>query len=292
MNATIEDLDPEWPESIILEFIHHLSKNYGINIEPKDIRYSGFDNQGDGASFDFIMRESDILNFCKVNNLVQFDKLIVNILMEKVNLKFYTIKNSFRNHYVHEKTLETAYDFSLNDESYSEDLWNTLLPMVVELAKIIEDIRLEQSQKLYMDLDDYYKSTLLLIDEEKQNKIKEQSKWRLPTMCEFIQVIDYQLRGINGNYNGMMIDTIQGWANYWTDQPLVEIGTTTYAWVFSTIEGISIKRVPINRNDIPIFIICVKTLPNGELVWQQEDNYDRPLSWLGVKSYLNKLNGE
>jgi hypothetical protein len=111
-------------------------------------------------------------------------------------------------------------------------------------------------------------------------------------MCEFIQVIDYQGHGINGKRSDTVIDEIQGWANYWTDQPLVKIGATKYAWVFSTIEGISIKRVPINRDDIPIFIICVKTLPDGELVWQQEDNRDKPLSWLGVRSYLDKLNGE
>lgn len=292
MNTSIEDLDPEWAELIIHEFIQHLSENYGINIESKDIRYSGFGNQGDGASFDFIMRELDILNFCKVNDLVQFEKLIVNILMEKVNLKFYTIKNSFRNHYVHEKTLETSCDFSLNNESYSEDLWDTLLPMVEELSKIIEAIRLEQSRKLYTDLDNHYTATLLLMDEEKQDKIKEQSEWRLPTMCEFIQVIDYQGHGINGKRSDTVIDEIQGWANYWTDQPLIKIGAITYAWVFSTIEGISIKRVPINRDDIPIFIICVKTLPNGELVWQQEDNQDKPLSWRGIRSYLDKLNGE
>ncbi len=287
-----EVLDPEWADPIIGNFITHLYVNYGISIESSDIRYRGFGSQGDGASFDFVMNGSDVLHFCKVNELTQFEKLILCIVMEKVNIKFYTVKNDYRINYVHEKTLETSYNFSINDAAYTDDLWNTLEPMVTELWKLIENIRLEQSRKLYKDLEDHYNELISLLETEESEKILEKSKWRLPTMCEFVQVIDYQVHGINGRHNGTVISEIQGWANYWTDQPIVKIGVIEYAWVFSTVEGISIKRVPINRDDIPIFLICVKTLPDGELVWQQEDNIDHPLSYLGVQSYLAQLNGE
>jgi hypothetical protein len=286
--STYYALDPNWSELIISGFIQQLSENYGINIESKNIRYHSFGNQGDGASFDFIMRELDILNFCKVNNLVQFEKLIVYIMMEKVNLKFYTAENSFHNHYVHESTLKTSYDFSIDSEGYTEELWSDLGPMVLELCGIIESIRLEQSVKLYKDLEDHYNTTLLLIDEEDKEEMGLSYKWRLPTMCEFIQIIDYQVRSVNGT----IINEIQFGANYWVDQPLVKISGIEYAWVFSNAECISIKRVSINREDIPIFIICVRILPDGELVWQQDYNRIEPLSWHDVRSYLDKLNGE
>lgn len=289
MDRFEENLDPEWADPIINGFINKM-KDLGFNIKSKDIRYRGFSNQGDGASFDFILEKDDILNFCKIHNLIRYDKLILNLVMGKIYLKYYTSKNSFSTHYVHEKTLKTSYDFRIPDEFYEEELWLELEHMTQELYQIIEDIRLEQSKLFYKDLEDHYYSTLALMEQEHNEELELTYKWRLPTMCEFVQVIDYQVHGINGRHNGTMIDTIQGWANYWTDQPIIKIGTLEYAWVFSNIEGTSIKRIPINgRADLPIFIICVRTLPDGTIEWE-ENPREEPLSYLGVQSYLNQLN--
>lgn len=49
-----------WSESIFEDFVHGVQENYGVEISTEDISFSGFCNQGDGASFTATLDDQEI----------------------------------------------------------------------------------------------------------------------------------------------------------------------------------------------------------------------------------------
>ena len=185
-----------------------------------------------------------------------------------------------------------SYDFSseLKDFDFSMVLFDARMALPFNFDK------LNVQKNAYVSLEQFRKSSLIdsYKDEQpkpqtKQTKTESNNNWRLPSPEEFISIIDYECQGINGRPNGTIIDELQGYANYWTNKPIIQSGINgrKYAWVFSNINGTQIKKVPI-RTDVPIFLICVKE-QDGKLIWEQNP-HDYPLAPEGIQVYLDQIN--
>lgn len=95
-----------WAEDVISDFIFKMHSK-GINLDEDDIRYSGFCQQGDGASF--LTQDIDCVVFCEKHDLYEgrdWLKAAEDIGMEP------TIKmDGHRHHYCHENTVYAELTF-------------------------------------------------------------------------------------------------------------------------------------------------------------------------------------
>lgn len=150
-------LDYPWHEFLIEQFVEDITKE-GWELTTKDVYFSGFWSQGDGASFDARLDVYDYINF---HCLADKYPLILKLTEDGPYVWGATHTNSYSNHYSHERTRY----FQIDGES--EDAWvsdggitEEQLPAVrAEMAALdadIEERRLELSQLLYGDLQKEY----------------------------------------------------------------------------------------------------------------------------------------
>ena len=281
----------------LMEFKENLVayvQSYGFNSELKD--------------FDFSM----VLFDAKMALPFNFDELNVRTFLTKMR----ATPNYFPENYLDDIdsgdiSLEIYYDrkehdypsynlkmFYNDDRKYSEELFQAIDIYVTQLLIDVDSFQKNIQKNAYVSLEQVRKSSWIdsYKDEQhkpqtKQTETESNNNWRLPSPEEFISIIDYECQGINGRPNGTIIDELQGYANYWTNKPIIQSGINgrKYAWVFSNINGTQIKKVPV-RNDVPIFLICVKE-HDGKLIWEQNP-LDYPLASEGIQVYLDQINGE
>lgn len=121
-----------WWNYTIENMVNMLAENGFNNAE---ISFSGFSSQGDGACFD---ADIDLSKFSE-------NKRIVSIAESYCG--FHIAKNSFANHYSHERTRYVEYN-ELNGDRINEAL--------KQLSETIEAKRLSLSKQIYRDLEKEY----------------------------------------------------------------------------------------------------------------------------------------
>ena len=153
-----------WHEAAVEDFVEDRTKE-GWDLETKDVHFSGFWSQGDGASFD---GEITCETWIKFHKLEAKFPTIMKVLhnTHPLTAKIYT--NHFGTYYCHSNTryLEIEEDGQLDEHIYGWDdeakeqaimeKWNE---EVMRLEEILEDNREELSQQLYSKLEkqyDYY----------------------------------------------------------------------------------------------------------------------------------------
>ena len=153
-----------WHEAAVEDFVEDRTKE-GWDLETKDVHFSGFWSQGDGASFD---GEVTCETWIKFHKLEAKFPTIMKVLhnTHPLTAKIYT--NHFGTYYCHSNTryLEIEEDGQLDEHIYGWDdeakeqaimeKWNE---EVMRLEGILEDNREELSQQLYSKLEkqyDYY----------------------------------------------------------------------------------------------------------------------------------------
>jgi len=153
-----------WHEAAVEDFVEDRTKE-GWDLETKDVHFSGFWSQGDGASFD---GEVTCETWIKFHKLEAKFPTIMKVLhnTHPLTAKIYT--NHFGTYYCHSNTryLEIEEDGQLDEHIYGWDdeakeqaimeKWNE---EVMRLEEILEDNREELSQQLYSKLEkqyDYY----------------------------------------------------------------------------------------------------------------------------------------
>jgi len=99
--------DFSWYDDTIAEFVKEMEAK-GLDINTKNVNFSGFSSQGDGASFTCNLSEKYI------NEWIIANKTEFPILYEKYTswneIEGKIVKNSFGNHYCHDKTVNVELD--------------------------------------------------------------------------------------------------------------------------------------------------------------------------------------
>lgn len=152
-------LDYPWHEYIIENFIEEKLKPEGWNTDEKDVYYSGFWSQGDGACFEGSL---DVQKYLEHHKLIEKYPLCYYLACNGPAIYGKIHKNSYGNHYSHERTRY----FELESESFDsyivvegllkaeeEDRFNKEFKA---LEEDIEDSRLTHSHTLYRDLEAEY----------------------------------------------------------------------------------------------------------------------------------------
>jgi hypothetical protein len=131
------NVDFDWWEPIIEgfdEILHHQG------FEDAEIYFSGFYSQGDGLCFD---AKINLDKFELTNQEKRISKLINNNYIDN----FYIAKNSYSNHYSHEKTRYIDY-YEITHENINKALNS--------ISTHLESKRLEYCKKFYSQLEEYY----------------------------------------------------------------------------------------------------------------------------------------
>ena len=108
--------DYAWYDDTINDFIEEMEKR-GIDIEYKNVKFSGFYCQGDGASFTCNLSSNYIDNWITANK-DEFPKLFKMVGKEFIYGKLE--KNSYATHYCHDKTVD-LFLYVNNEDEYSEE---------------------------------------------------------------------------------------------------------------------------------------------------------------------------
>lgn len=148
--STVVENDYDWADSIVEDFCYEM-RDYGFDLKPhRDVYFSGFYSQGDGASF-FGQLERP-LDWIKETNTtvvpVDVENLWVNIT-----------GNSFAIHYDHHKTMTVEWEYQGDLELTKEQtaICEEFAQDVLEWAqsKALELYRKLQSTYEFMFTDEY-----------------------------------------------------------------------------------------------------------------------------------------
>lgn len=162
-----ERLNYDWWDYVYDQFVEEMSE-YGIDIATKDIHFSGFWSQGDGAAFSCQMGDSDIIKYLKAHKLTKkYWLLYVNLIRDNVSTG-YTVKESWR-YYSMTGEMDTlrVYSDHIID---NDDLYNRLHDQAMALACDILEYCRDRAADLYKQLEEEYE--YLVSDES----IKESCK--------------------------------------------------------------------------------------------------------------------
>ena len=160
-------LDYPWYTFALEDLIADTLVPEGWTTDVKDIHYSGFASQGDGASFD---GDLDILQYINHHDLR--DKYpLIRQYQEKYSIEGTIEKNFYASNYCHERTCS----FTINWDTYLPPppplpTYTALQAEIEALEKDIEAHRLDICQELYRTLEREYDH--LLSDESIKEHIK------------------------------------------------------------------------------------------------------------------------
>lgn len=96
----------EWYRNLLCDFIENTKNNYGIEIEEKNIAFSGFSSQGDGASF--TSNDIDIKKLLKALNITFKSEVLKKLFCDNVSIGIRRINT----HYSHKYTVSCYCDYT------------------------------------------------------------------------------------------------------------------------------------------------------------------------------------
>lgn len=153
----IEDIDYEY---LYEDFIDNLKEKFSIEIEEKDIQWTGFWSQGDGLSFDFKIYNRDAINFLKAIEFDKVEDLLSALEKDKIDIEINTTKNHFGTYYCHSNTRDINVDISFDEDlkEYNMELYELLDNnfFIKDLENMIKSWYEDECGKLYNELSEYY----------------------------------------------------------------------------------------------------------------------------------------
>lgn len=137
------NVDYDWYDTILFDFIDGCKK-IGISVNYKDISFSGFYSQGDGASFvgEMCYNVQAFLKYLGV--------FIPDNIAECIYIRF--VRTSFN--YCHENTCTTELEAGFDE--YGADVESEYSEILEIIEKRAEQLRLDLCKKLYNDLEQAY----------------------------------------------------------------------------------------------------------------------------------------
>ena len=153
----IEDIDYEY---LYEDFIDNLKEKFSIEIEEKDIQWTGFWSQGDGLSFDFKIYNRDAINFLKAMEFDKVEDLLSALEKDKIDIEISTTKNHFGTHYCHSNTRDINVNISFDEDlkEYNMELYELLDNnfFIKDLENMIKSWYEDECGELYNKLSEYY----------------------------------------------------------------------------------------------------------------------------------------
>lgn len=153
-------LEDIYYEHLYEGFIDDLKEKFSIEIEEKDIQWTGFWSQGDGLSFDFKIYNRDAINFLKAIEFDNVEDLLSALEKDKIEIEIYTTKNHFGTYYCHSNTRDINVNISFDEdlEEYNIELYNLLDNnfFIKDLENMIKSWYEDECGELYNKLSEYY----------------------------------------------------------------------------------------------------------------------------------------
>ena len=153
----IEDIDYEY---LYEDFIDNLKEKFSIEIEEKDIHWTGFWSQGDGLSFDFKIYNKDAINFLKAIEFDKVEDLLSALEKDKIEIEINTTKNHFGTYYCHSNTRDINVNISFDEDlkEYNMELYELLdnNSFIKDLENMIKSWYENKCDELYNELSEYY----------------------------------------------------------------------------------------------------------------------------------------
>lgn len=153
----LEDIDYE---HLYEGFIDNLKEKFSIEIEEKDIQWTGFWSQGDGLSFDFKIYNRDAINFLKAIEFDNVEDLLSALEKDKIEIEIYTTKNHFGTYYCHSNTRDINVNISFDEDlkEYNMELYELLdnNSFIKDLENMIKSWYGNKCDELYNELSEYY----------------------------------------------------------------------------------------------------------------------------------------
>jgi hypothetical protein len=175
------NVEHDWWDFIYEDFIEYVEEK-GISVVSKDISFSGFWSQGDGASYEGTIHSSDMKRFMDAHDLSeQYESVYFFAELEQI----YVTINRTSSHYCHSNTMRVNLSDDIWDE-YEHDSLRSNVYQVMELdfnnnfqalEKRIEEICRDYADELYHRLQEEYEyqtSDEVVIESLEANGIFEQ----------------------------------------------------------------------------------------------------------------------
>jgi hypothetical protein len=176
------NVEHNWWEFVYEDFVEHVEEK-GISTTEKDISFSGFWSQGDGACYTGTIHSSDMKRFMDAHDLSeQYESAYFFAELEQI----YVTINRTSSHYNHSHTMRVSLNDDFADE-YEHDSLRSEVYKVMErdfvnnfesLEKRIEEICRGYADELYRNLGeeyDYLTSDEVVSEALEVNGIFEQS---------------------------------------------------------------------------------------------------------------------
>lgn len=147
----------EWYHNLFCDFIENTKNNYGIEIEEKNIEFSGFNNQGDGASF--TCDNINIEKLLKALNVTFKNEVLKKIFCDNVSIGIKRINTQYSHKYTvscYCDYTELTYQSIIKNFIYTR-IDNYLYNKSKELEKKLTDLKNKLCSELYEDLENEYK---------------------------------------------------------------------------------------------------------------------------------------
>jgi hypothetical protein len=133
-----------WHEWTVEEQVDRI-KTEGVFTEP-DIHFSGFSSQGDGACFD--CSAIDVRHYLEITGQATKYKEVLDLFIAG-ELRYVIRKNSYANHYSHQKTRYVDFDIETEITPEQERQINAV-------CELLESDRYTWSNKIYRELEAEY----------------------------------------------------------------------------------------------------------------------------------------
>ena len=143
----------EWYHDLLCDFIENTKNNYGIEIEEKNIDFSGFSNQGDGASF-----TSENIDTKKLIEVLHIDfksNYLKNLFVEWFN-NFEIYRTSFHYSHCHTVAVRWQDNFDYYNGGSHKKLASYFTQKATEIENKLEELKNNLCNELYNNLENEY----------------------------------------------------------------------------------------------------------------------------------------
>lgn len=144
--------DDWWFTPELEYFASDLLAPAGFIVKPDDIHFSGFGNQGDGASFKGTV---DILAFMHAHKLCNALRALYCAIKRGVDIEV-SVQESRQGYFVY--TELTLYLYQ--EDCKNEDQYNVITAQADQLESIIKDAAESLAKKMYRDLEQVYECAI------------------------------------------------------------------------------------------------------------------------------------
>lgn len=161
----------DWYECVIQDMIDDLAP-FGLDVAYKDVSFSGFWSQGDGACFSVSVGTNDVIKYLKeTKQSKKYWQLYINLLRDNVDLCF-DVKGNDR--WGYSMSLGN-FDFTPYGKAFDNDsIYNKIYTAAENLAADVLEFCQDKASDLYRDLETEYE---YLTSDEQIKESAEANEW-------------------------------------------------------------------------------------------------------------------